>query len=306
MKIIIFIAVLLVRILCENTGDCYAGQSIECFSDACRQEEDIPEPALNFTDKTGALYVLRERETEVVSLNGEVKVITEEVMYEGMDRTDTVPLMITVPVWDGENESFAEAQLSLRESFLSEEYWEPFSFPVILHRFGSDAYRFGEIEIPGGQILLQLKSYEDLILTEAGLNPEDADIQEFVWETEDFEDEEGNLCRAVAASGRRRVWKHTAVYEDEIRLPDYTRFRERYRYEKAEEEQTAATAGVILPAPESGEAETSEKNQFQETLRQIVKICLEITIGLFFVFWLLSGFRFLLLLGKRWREERKN
>jgi len=286
------------------------------YSEIYDSPEMIPEPPEEFTDEGGERFRLVSKTLLEVPATGRRRQLSGEVIYREVSRDMEAPQTAQMEVWDEESGKTFEAALPFQSASFEEERWSgDFAFTVTFHTYGADYYRLGELTIPHDPKGPSLWTYRAELLEALGKREEDYRIESIGWDGEAYRDENGILCRDARASGSRRVWDCRAVYAGETALPDYTRYRLLTEYERAGPEdgetayrgmpggEPARDAGRIArPGAIPRGASREEIPAWLVWLRRSVGV----SFSLLFAAAAIWGFRRLLKLAGRIREERES
>lgn len=110
----------------------------------------------------------------------------------------------------------------LREKKVIREYWEDdFSFPVIFRSYGAGLYELGGQLIPvkeaDGPLL---EGYEESLLQEIGVSPEEYRIREVCWDGDPYPGKDGVMERRALASGERLLRDYELRYVGTAWFPE--------------------------------------------------------------------------------------
>ena len=300
MKIWFIILFLVVKVFCENSIVCYAKESVERFSGVYDTPEEIPEPEPVFTGPDGVCYELSNSEIEEIYVPERAEKTGSTLVYRGVGNTEPIPRMAEIFVWDKAGRQNIKVKLPLLRTAYDKERWQKFRFRLVFHEYEADMYMLNDIAIDASEALTELLKRESEITGLIGLKKEDCRILQYEWGGEPYIDNLGVLCRDVFAEGERRVWDCSAFYEGDIIVPGYDRYRMRNSYLEKMVQITEALSEEIAPA-----LEIMENEELKDRLLRIVKICLEVTVGLFFAALAFLGFRLLLAFIRRLRAEKE-
>lgn len=278
-----------------------AQESIQRYSEIFDTPEEIPAPEELIYDKDGKQYRLKEQVVIKAPVTGRVRKLSGQTIYEGVSRSEEIPDNAVMTVKDEESKEEFEAELSLEQREYYNERWEDgFAFTATFHEYGADYYVFGDVEILHQPDRPDLSGSENELLRAIGVEPEEFVIDNYSWAGESYEDEGGTPCRDMVLTGRQKVWDCLAVYSGITRLPDFNRFRLKMIYEEADRELPEI---ISLPAEEENEIiveifETAKKENGGR-LRQIVRMALQISVGIFAIIIAALLLRFLLRQAKK-------
>lgn len=242
---------------------------------------------------------------EVITVKNRIGMVSGDIVYEGTEEELVIPEKAVIKVWDEESGQEFEALLPVIEVKKIGERWEDFSFALIVHAYGSDQYRLGDMEIHQEEIYALPKTHETMLLEQIGLNSADARCLTGTWEGDAYLNEGGELCRVFRVSAQRRLITMNAVYGGEHPLPDYNQEREQSS-DGEQEEASPASADISHSVTEElGEIPKSDINSKMTALKRILKVCLKITLSVFAILAAVLGFRILVLLARKWDFHRK-
>lgn len=214
------------------------------------QKEDCREPEKYYRAEDGREYRMISWEREQTLIPERKRLVKKQGVCRQVEGNLQVPESITMTVWEGTRRTDAICCLTEKE-MVREEWQDGFSFPVTFHKYDARMYQLGDHMISDKEELPRLKGYEELLLEEIGVRPEEYRILDIRWEGEPYEDETGELCRDAAAFGQKLVRDYRLVYEGEAVFPAYTAWRTAALYEAEE-------------GPDDGDKETEEIQKAEE------------------------------------------
>lgn len=301
MKIWFVMLFLVVEVFYGNSIVCYAKESLERYSKVYDSPEEIPEPERELTGPDGVCYELRNSEIEEIYVPDRVEKTGSTLVYKGVGELEPIPQTAEITVWDKARKINLKASFPLLGTTYDRERWQDFQFRLVFHEYDSDAYMLNDIAIDAEESLTELTRRAPEIYKLIGLREDDCRISRYKWGGEPYLDNLGVLCRDVLVEGEKRVWDCSALYEGEITLPGYDRYRLKNSYFK----KVADVKAPEIPPDNDPILETMEKEELKYGLSHILKVCLEVTVGLFFAILAFLGFRFLLVLIRRLGEEKE-
>lgn len=234
-------------------------EKIVVRSDLYQRKEDCPEPEVSHTAEDGTVYPLLSWETESVRVPMEKRLVRREGVCGPVEGIFQIPEDIAVTDYEGWQQ--AEAFCHLKEKEIVKEEWtEDFSFPVTFHKYDAGIYRLQDYMIAGDEESPQLDGYEELLLREIKVRPEEYQITEILWDGEPYVDETGELCRDAAAYGQKLVRNYRLVYEGTAEFPAYEAWRTVSVYgleDREENTETMPAEPVVVEIGESMPATSS-------------------------------------------------
>lgn len=300
MKIWFVILFLIVKVFCENSIVCYAKENVERFSKIYDTPEEIPEPEPEFTGSDGVCYELKNSEIEEIYVPERIEKTGSTLIYKGVGETEPIPRTADILVWDKDGRQNLKVRLPLLRTTYDKERWQKFRFRLIFHVYDADAYMLNGIAINASEALPELLKREAEISGLIGLKKENSRIFQYEWGGEPYFDNAGVLCRDVFGEGEKKVWDCSALYEGEITVPGYDRYRMRNSYFRKPEEVSESLWEENVPV-----LENEKKEEIRDLVSRIIKVCLEVTVGIFFAVLAFLGFRLLLAFTHRLRKEKE-
>ena len=207
------------------------------------QEEYVPE---QFHEEGDDLYELDSWELEPVTVKPRKKHIEQQVLYNGAEYRNQIPEKRgIVAEEDFSGLKTEEEYPMLRMKKVKEEWRDDFSFPVVFQSYGAEEYELGGVSITIDHSLLELEAYEEALLSEIGVTPENYRITKAVWSGAPYMDENDILCRNAVVSGRRKVTDYMVTYGGTVTFPEVEGFRCKAVYRLKEFERKSAEEKII-------------------------------------------------------------
>lgn len=303
--IICLLAVLLCR---EDTGQAWAQENIQRYSEVFDTPGEIPEPEVVIHDGAGREYRLKEQEIAAVPVSGRREKLSGQTVYEGVGRGDAIPDTAAMTVRDEESKTEFEAELSLERTEYTDERWQDgFSFTATFHGYGADYYMLGEKKISHREGGPMLSEFGEALLAEIGMEPEDCLLEDFIWLDEPYRDREGIVCRDARISGQRRVWDCVAAYSGIVKMPDYERYHMITTYEEnkvaetdEDNRESSETEELSAGMEENGGA---PGQTLWDRLGHMFRSGIRVSIGIFCIAAAVLVLRFLLKTAKNADKE---
>lgn len=259
----------------------------------------------NWYEENGFRYVLKSWELEPITLAPRSEHVEQEVLFEAVEEADTLPAARTILLEEEfSGLSVLDGYPVIRKKRMRERWQSGFSFPVVFHSYGAEAYRLGgQVIEPGKEKPLPEESGLAL-LAEIGVKPDRYRVTDTRWDGAPYLDEENIFCRNAIATGDKLVADYLVTYGGTAVFPEVEGFRCLAVYGLEEPVMEQAKDKVILSEPVWDKA--IGFNWIYKYRRAVLTITAMALLALILIFvWILKAWA-VRKMGKANKKTRRN
>lgn len=177
-------------------------------------------------EENGCRYGLERWELESVTLSPRPEHVEQEVLFEQVEDKDLLPAVRTILLEEEFSGLSIEEAYPVTEMKKMKERWQDgFSFPVVFHSYGAQAYRLGGQEVAADKEKPLSKAWEKALLAEIGVEPERYRVMDTKWDGAPYFDENNIFCRNAVATGEKLVADYLVTYGGTAIFPEVEGFR---------------------------------------------------------------------------------
>lgn len=177
-------------------------------------------------EEDGCRYGLESWELEPVTLEPRPERVEQEVLFEEVENEDMLPSTKSISL----EEEFSG--LSVASDYpvtgvkkVKERWQDGFSFPVVFHSYGAQAYQLGEREVTQGDEKPLSEEWGLALLKEIGVDASRYKVTDTRWDGAPYFDEDHVFCRNAMALGEKLVADYLVTYSGTAVFPEVEGFR---------------------------------------------------------------------------------
>lgn len=169
-----------------------------------------------YVDDTGDRYYLQDSIVEEVSGGPQKEAMESTVQYVGVGKNESLPEELEIEITDAAGNLRKEKLFFARCDYYNPRWRADFQFPITFHQYDAGRYRLGNYTIEENTQIPALAGYEEELLKQIGVAPEEYQIDYFSWDGESYAENDQIIKRNATAYGRRQIYDCSAIYQGEI------------------------------------------------------------------------------------------